>query len=201
MATIKKPEKEVSAVAVAERQVESASQPVQNSNVNIVDTLWDGWLNGLKTINAYQFEVENLTIQAIENQKDVWNKNMENLEKMEGEVKKFLDDIKVGINNNVKNMGGEQAFKTYEEWNQRVEEVTSRMQQLTWTPGKASINVFNKSQDQFESTIKNIIEQQQKTREEVSVLIDNLVSQVKSTQKGLVESFESNKNYTFSFFK
>lgn len=201
MATIKKAEKEVAAVAVAERPTESASQPVQSNTLNIVDTIWDGWLNGFKTINAYQYEIESLTIQALENQKEIISKNLENLGKLENEIKKFVEDIKAGINNNVKSFGGEQALKTFEQWNKQVEEVSSRLEQLSFTPGKASINVFNKSQDQIEATIKNLIEQQQKTREEVSVLIDNLVDQLKSTQKGLVETFEANKNYAFSFFK
>lgn len=201
MATIKKAEKEVAAVAVAERPKESASQPVQSNTLNIVDTIWDGWLNGFKTINAYQYEMESITIQAIENQKEIVNKNLENIEKLESEIKKFVEDIKLGFNNNVKSFGGEQALKTFEQWNKQVEEVSCRLEQLSFTPGKASINVFNKSQDQIEASIKNLIEQQQKTREEVSGLIDNLVDQVKSTQKGLVETFEANKNYAFSFFK
>jgi len=201
MATVKKAEKEVAAVAVAERPAESKSQSLQKNTLNIVDTIWDGWLNGLRTINAYQYEIENLTIQAIENQKEIINKNIENLEKLESEIKKFIEDIKVGINNNVKSFGGEQALKTFEQWNKQVEEISSRLEQLSITPGKASINILNKSQDQFEATIKNLIEQQQKTREEVSGLIDNLVQQLKSTQKGLVETFEANKNYAFSFFK
>jgi polyhydroxyalkanoic acid inclusion protein PhaP len=172
-----------------------------SGNGSVVDAVWDGWLNSVKVMYAYQREVENITLQTLERQKEIWAKTTENLNKMEEEAKKFLEDVKVNYQNNMKNIGGEQLSKTFEEWTGRLEEISNRIQQLTWTPGKAGLNVVNKSQEQVEESLKNLIAQQQRTREEVQGLIDNFLQQVKATQKGMLESFETNKNNTLNMFK
>jgi polyhydroxyalkanoic acid inclusion protein PhaP len=177
------------------------TQAVSHDNVNIVDSMWDGWMNGVKTVYAYQHEMENLTLQTFQRQKEIWTKTTENMNKMEQEMKKSLEDIKANYQGNVKNIGGEQAGKTLEGWIQGLDEISNRIQQLTCTPGKGNLNVVNKFQEQMETSLKNLIEQQQKTREEVQSLLDNFSSQVKSTQKGIIESFEANKNNTINMFK
>lgn len=194
MAINKKNEKEPGVVEVQAQAQESA-------NGSVIDAVWDGWMNGVKTMYAYQREMENLTLQTLERQKEIWTKTTENMEKMEEEMKKFLEDVKVNYQNNVKNIGGEQMSKTFEEWTARLDEIAGRIQQLTWTPGKANINLVNKSQDQLETSVKSLISQQQRTREEVQALMDNFLQQVKMTQKGLLESLEANKNNTMNMFK
>ncbi|MMZ54708.1 Polyhydroxyalkanoic acid inclusion protein [compost metagenome] len=177
------------------------AQSQENTASSVIDAVWDGWMNGVKMMCAYQREMENLTLQTLERQKEIWTKTTENMDKMEEEMKKFLEDIKVNYQNNVKNIGGEQISKTFEEWTQRLDEIAGRIQQLTWTPGKANLNVVNKSQEQLEASLKNVIAQQQRTREEVQSLMDDFLQQVKATQKGVVDSFEANKNNTISLFK
>jgi polyhydroxyalkanoic acid inclusion protein PhaP len=172
----------------------------QNSS-SIVDTMWDGWMNGIKMVYAYQQEVESLTLQAIERQKELWIKTTANLDKMEQEMKNFLQEFKLNYQNNVKNIGGEQAGRTLEDWQNRLDEIAGRIQQLTWTPGKAGISVLTKSNEQVETAIKNLIAQQQTTREEVQSLMNNFVGQLKSTQKGILETVEVNKNNTINMFK
>jgi polyhydroxyalkanoic acid inclusion protein PhaP len=176
-------------------------QAVNQDQASIVDSVWDGWMNGVKMMYAYQREMENLTLQTLERQKEIWKKTTENMEKMEEEIKKFLEDVKLNYQNNIKNIGGEQMGKTFEEWTYRLDEIAGRIQQLTWTPGKASLNIVNKSQEQLEASLKNLIEQQQRTRDEVQTLMDNFLQQVKTTQKGLLDSFEANKNNTMNMFK
>ncbi|AMA73790.1 MULTISPECIES: polyhydroxyalkanoic acid inclusion protein PhaP [Aneurinibacillus] len=190
MAVNKKAEKEPVAV-----------QAANQGGASMIDTMWDGWMNGVKMVYAYQREMENLMLQTLERQKEIWEKTTENLEKVEEEMKKFLEDAKVSYQNNMKNVGGEQLGKTFEEWAQRLDEIAKRIQQLTWTPGKASLNVVNKSQEQLEVSFKNLLAQQQKTRDEVQALMDNFLQQVKMTQKGLLESLEANKNNTINMFK
>lgn len=176
-------------------------QATAQQNANIVDSVWDGWMNGVRMMYAYQREMENMTLQTMERQKELWTKTTENMEKMEQEMKKFLEDVKLNYQNNVKNVGGEQAGQMVQEWMNRLDEIAGRLQQLTWTPGKASLNVVNKSQEQLELSMKSLIEQQQRTREEVQSLMDNFLNQVKSTQKGLIDSLETNKNNTMNLFK
>ncbi|BAU29262.1 polyhydroxyalkanoic acid inclusion protein PhaP [Aneurinibacillus soli] len=176
-------------------------QATTQQNPNIVDAVWDGWMNSVKTIYAYQREIENITLQTLDRQKELWTKTAENIEKTEQELKKFLEEAKFTYQSNVKNVGGEQAGQIVQDWLGRLDEISSRIQQLTWTPGKASINVINKSQEQLELSVKSLIEQQQRTREEVQNLVDNFLGQVKSTQKGLINSLEANKNNTINLFK
>ncbi|WP_027415496.1 polyhydroxyalkanoic acid inclusion protein PhaP [Aneurinibacillus terranovensis] len=174
---------------------------VNQNGTNIVDSMWDGWMNGIKMLYAYQREMENLTLQTIDRQKEIWAKTTENMEKMEQEVKKFLEDVKENYRNHVSNFTGEQASKVFEDWNSRLEEISNRIQQLTWTPGKAGLTVLNKSNEQVETAIKSLFSQQQKTRDEIQSLIENFLSQVKTTQKGIIETFEVNKNSTMNMFK
>lgn len=169
--------------------------------VNVFDTMWDGWLNSVKLMNGYQREMEAVTIQAIERQKEIWLQTKENVDKLEAELGKFAADVKVNFFDNVKNVNGEAVSKNVEEWNKRAEEVVNKIQQLYGTPGKASSNLVGKSLEQLESTLMSLIEQQQKTRSEVQELLENFTDQVKKTNKGLMESWETSRTSAFNMFK
>ncbi|WP_047151753.1 polyhydroxyalkanoic acid inclusion protein PhaP [Aneurinibacillus tyrosinisolvens] len=168
---------------------------------NIVDFMWDGWLNGVKMVCAYQSEMTNLTMQTIERQKEAWSKTTENTTKIEQEIKKFLEDVKNDYQTNLRNLGGEQVGKAFEEWNQRLNEISNRIQQLTETPAKASLTAVNKSQEQIEASLRSLMEQQEKTREEMQSLMNNFVNEVKTTQKSMLASFEASKEKAVSMTK
>ncbi len=169
--------------------------------VNVFDTMWDGWLNSVKLMYGYQREMEAVTIQSIERQKEIWQQTKENLDKLELELNKFVVDVKANMLDNVKNVNGEAVSKNVEDWSKRAEEVVNKVQQLYGTPGKASNSMFGKSLEQLESTLLSLIEQQQKNRTEVQELLENFTDQVKKTNKGLMESWETSRTSAFNMFK
>jgi hypothetical protein len=171
------------------------------TQVNVFDTMWDGWLNNVKLIHGYQREMESVTTQAVERQKEVWQQTRENLEKLELEVGKFINDAKSNLIENVKSANGETISKNVDEWSKRGEEVVNKIQQLYGTPGKACGSMIGKSLEQLESTMMTLIQQQQKSREEVQALLENFTEQVKKTNKGLQESWETNRTSAFNIFK
>ncbi|HJV46466.1 MAG TPA: hypothetical protein VJ824_12175 [Bacillota bacterium] len=174
---------------------------ISTTPVNVFDTMWDGWLNSVKIIHGYQREMEGVTKQAVERQKDIWQQTRENLEKLETEVNKFINDAKANLLENVKNVNGETVSKNMDDWSKRSEEVVNKIQQLYGTPGKACGSLIGKSLDQLESTMVGLMSQQQKSREEVQTLLENFTDQVKKTNKGLIESWETNRSTAFNIFK
>jgi hypothetical protein len=44
---------------------------------NIVDFMWDGWIDGMKMTYERQNEMENRTLQTMDRQKEVWTRTME----------------------------------------------------------------------------------------------------------------------------
>ncbi|MEW9673849.1 hypothetical protein, partial [Ammoniphilus sp. 3BR4] len=172
-----------------------------DNSVNVLDIVWDGWLNSVKLTQTYQREIEGMAFKAIERQKDIWLQSRENLEKAENEINKFTDDAKSCFNENLKNLNGRSISKNVGEWNKQVEEITNRLQQLYGTPVKASSNLVGKSLDQIESILKTIIQQQQKSQNEVQTLLENFIDQVKATNKVVMETWETNHITKFNMFK
>ena len=56
--------------------------------VNQVDLIWDSWLNGFKTVQNFQEELQQKTLQALSYQKEVLNFSAKTLNTMEEEAKK-----------------------------------------------------------------------------------------------------------------
>jgi uncharacterized coiled-coil protein SlyX len=173
----------------------------ETNQVNVFDTVWDGWLNSLKLTHAFQREMEAISVQTIERQKEVWQRTRENLNKVEQELSKFVSDSKASFYENVKNVNGVSASKQLEDWTKRAEEVLGKIQQVYGTPGKAGESLVDKSLEQLDTTVKHILAQQQKSREEVQSLLENFTEQVKKTNKGLLESWEASRNASYNLFK
>ena len=72
--------------------------------------------------------------------------------------------------------------------------MSSRIQQLTVTPIKESINILNQSQENFQESIKKSVDQQQKVRQ-------SFLTQIKTAQKGFIDLIESNTKLALSFYK
>ena len=161
---------------------------------NLGDSLLDSWTNSLNTIHASQKEVENVSIQAIGYQREVWEKLTEDFTRIEQEQKKLVEELRVVGKKNVQTLYGEEAGETFDKWNEHFDEVSLRVQQLTVTPLKETFNLLNQSQDQLQDSIKKGITQQQSIRE-------NFLNQMKSAQKGFVDLVESNTKLALSLYK
>ncbi|WCK56239.1 hypothetical protein PP175_10145 [Aneurinibacillus sp. Ricciae_BoGa-3] len=175
---------------------------IQTQNAgNIVDFMWDSWLNGINTVYAYQQEIEKVVLLTAERQKELWNVAIEKSNKLQQEVKGFLEDARRDYQNHLKTVGGEQFSNLFDEWNKRLNEISDRINQISETPEKAGFSAVNNSQQQMEDSFKRLIEQQQKTRDQIKSLISNFVNDVKTTQKGMLTLFDDNKDRIMSVAK
>ncbi|MBT2700773.1 hypothetical protein J7E79_25920 [Bacillus sp. ISL-40] len=161
---------------------------------NFGESLVNIWTNSLDKVSASQKEIENLLLQAFTTQKESLEKIAEGMDFIQEQQKKLIADVRDYVKQNVDTVYGEQASQTFEKWYAQLDEINNRVQQLTSTPNKESLNLLNQSQEQFQQSIKNSIEQQKKIREEA-------LNQFKSAQKGFMDLFESNTKMAFNLFK
>ncbi|MBT2736558.1 hypothetical protein [Bacillus sp. ISL-7] len=161
---------------------------------NFGESLVNIWTNSLDKVSASQKEVENLLLQAFTTQKESLEKITGDLGLIQEQQKKLITEVRDYVKQNVETVYGEQTSQSFEKWNAQLDEINNRVQQLTSTPNKESLNLLNQSQEQFQQSIKNSIEQQKKIREEA-------LNQFKSAQKGFMDLFESNTKMAFNLFK
>ncbi|MEY2194681.1 hypothetical protein AB7942_18340 [Neobacillus sp. BF23-41] len=161
---------------------------------NFGDSLLNIWTNSLDKVTDSQKEIENLLLQAFTTQKESLEKIAEGMDFIQEQQKKLIADVRDYVKQNVDTVYGEQASQTFEKWYAQLDEINNRVQQLTSTPYKESLNLLNQSQEQFQQSIKNSIEQQRNIREEA-------VNQFKTAQKGFMDLFETNTKMAFNLFK
>lgn len=160
-------------------------------SVTILNFVWDEWLNTIKLGQAYQREMEGIAFKAIEQQKDIWVKSLENLGKVEVEINKFADHAKSYFLESLKHLNAGSFSKNVEEWNKQVEELANQVQKTYGTPNQTISSLVGKSFDQIESAWRTTLQQQEKGREEVQVLTEKFIDQVKATNKVLLNTWEA----------
>jgi hypothetical protein len=176
-------------MAVAKKEQNNTQDSIQFG-----DSLLNSWNNSLNLIYGFQKEVENVSLQSIGYQKEVWEKVTNDYTRIEGEQKKLVDELRDVVKQNIQTVYGEEASGSFERWNEHFDEVSSRVQQLTVAPLKESLNVLNQSQENFQESIKKSVDQQQNLRQ-------NFLKQVKTAQQGFIDLVESNTKLALSFYK
>jgi seryl-tRNA synthetase len=161
---------------------------------NFGESLVNIWTNSLDKVSASQKEVENLLLQAFTTQKESLEKITGDLGLIQEQQKKLITEVREYVKQNVETVYGEQTSQSFEKWDAQLDEINNRVQQLSSTPYKESLNLLNQSQEQFQQSIKDSIEQQKKIREEA-------LNQFKTAQKGFMDLFESNTKMAFNLFK
>jgi hypothetical protein len=161
---------------------------------NFGESLVNIWTNSLDKVSASQKEVENLLLQACTTQKESLEKITGDLGLIQEQQKKLITEVRDYVKQNVETVYGEETSQSFEKWNAQLDEINNRVQQLSSTPYKESLNLLNQSQEQFQQSIKDSIEQQKKIREEA-------LNQFKTAQKGFMDLFESNTKMAFNLFK
>jgi seryl-tRNA synthetase len=161
---------------------------------NFGESLVNIWTNSLDKVSTSQKEVENLLLQAFTTQKESLEKITGDLGLIQEQQKKLITEVREYVKQNVETVYGEETTQSFEKWNAQLDEINNRVQQLSSTPYKESLNLLNQSQEQFQQSIKDSIEQQKKIREEA-------LNQFKTAQKGFMDLFESNTKMAFNLFK
>ncbi|MDQ0205779.1 hypothetical protein [Alkalicoccobacillus murimartini] len=165
-----------------------------------IDSAWDTWSNTFNLFYSSQKEADQFVLKALEQQQESWEHFNNHLDTINDEHKKLRNEVRKTLLDNVEKTAGTETKKTVDQWNDRFEEVISRFQQLSVTPYREGYNLLHRSQEQFQDTMKKALDQQQKSREELTPLVDSFTKQVKESQNGFLEVAEKNRQTALKFF-
>ena len=160
--------------------------------VNQVDMIWDSWLNGFKTVQNFQEELQQKTLQALSYQKEVLNFSAKTLNTMEEEAKKVSKNWNEQVQKNVMQSNMKQSPQV-SEWLNNIQDITEKVQLLSWKPSHAMLDLFTASQKQLEEAMKKSLVSQQKERTEDFKKIEELTEQLKTAHKKMLNPTNSNE--------
>ena len=149
---------------------------------NQVDMIWDVWLNGLKTVQSFQDDLQQKAIQAISYQKELLDFSVKTLNTIEEESKKVSKDWNEQVQNSLQQSKFSQGEQV-SEWLNNIQDITENVQSLSKKPSQAMLDLFIESQKQLELKMKKLLASQQKERTENFGKLEELVEQIKTTQK------------------
>ena len=153
--------------------------------VNQVDMICDSWLNGFKTMQNFQEELQQKTLQALSYQKEVLNFSTKTLSSMEEEAKKVSKSWNEQVQKNVTQSNIKQGPQV-SEWLNNIQDITEKIQLLSWKPSYTMLDLFTASQKQLEEAMKKSLVSQQKERTEDFKKIEELTEQLKTTHKKML---------------
>ncbi|TSB46565.1 hypothetical protein [Alkalicoccobacillus porphyridii] len=166
-----------------------------------IDSAWDTWSNTVQLFYSSQKEADQFILKAMEQQKENWDQFSNHLDTIQDEHKKLRSELRKSLLDNVEKAAGSEAKNSTDQWNERFDEVINRFQQLSVTPYREGFNMLNRSQEQFQESLKKTLDQQQKNREDLTPLVENFTKQVKESQNGFLEVAEQNRQTALKFFK
>jgi histidinol dehydrogenase len=153
----------------------------------VIDVIFEGWFDSIKTIQSLQNGVEQKSLKAFEDfQKELIKSTRDQLGQLEEESKKLSVEWKEIFQEVLKKTGANDLT----EWTNKFEEVGQKAEKLAFGPSKKSLELFSKSQAQLENALKEAIDQQQKNRSEVLNNLSGFVGELKQTQNDLLKNIE-----------
>lgn len=192
---------EVEKVPVVEKSPEATknikvakSTEVEKSpqTANLSEYLLNTWAKGLDLVCTSQKELEDRFLQALEIQKESWEKVNNNLSQIEEGQKKLYEDIVKSTKSNLQSISRQSGNSVINQFDSQIDIMSNGLQKLTLKPYKESLSLFIQSQDQFKQSVQNYFEQQQATREEFK-------NQIKSTQQTYFDFYEKNMKLALGF--
>lgn len=167
---------------------EDSTNEVQS--LNAVDLLWDGWLNGFKTLQGFQSEFDVKSLQAVDNQKGILNSTRGMVSKIEEEVNKKTEELNASLQHTINTIEKDQVGSPVSTWFNQIGDINNSVQALSWTPTKVILDLVTHSQDQFESSVRKSLNQQQQVRSEVLKSVEIFTEQIKQTHKELIPNIQ-----------
>lgn len=158
--------------------------------VNQVDLMWDGWLNNLKSLQSFQEDIQQKALQTFSYQKEMLDLSVKTLSTLEEESKKVTKDWNQKVQSTVKQSNLNQNEQA-SQWLTNIQDVTERVQLLSWNPSHAMLDLFIESQNQVEATMKKALESQQKNQSENFKKIEELTEQMKAAHKGILNPIKA----------
>lgn len=156
----------------------------------LVDAVWEQWSKGLHTLLEGNKQVEQWTLQAIQQQNEFVTKSIEQLQEVDKQWKQELEDLHSKTVDGLRKTAGGAVADSYEDWSNRTHEVLNRLQQLSVDQSKNSYSFVQQAQSQYQQVVSQLVEEQKKSREELQQMSEAYMEQVKSLQKSFLQSVE-----------
>ena len=151
-----------------------------------IDFIWDGWLNSFKVAQQVQGELESKIEQAFTYQKAVVDSTVSVMRSFEQQSNKMASDWKEQTQQTLNGLNTNGQLDQMNTWLSNVQEITDKVQEIAWKPNQLVVDLFAQSQEQFETSIKNVLDFQKQEREETLNKVAELTEQLKQAHKALL---------------
>lgn len=176
-------------------------QVMETKPHELVDAFWKNWSHSLSLFSSAGKQMEQLTLETLKHQQEALHKLTESTEEIEKEIHQFSAQANAQYTEYVKQFAGHSFNEQIDGWQEKWNELSNHMQQLTVSPTKASLSLLSQTSEQFEEAVKQLISQQQQQRQEVQKQLESFLEEFKSMQLDLVKKFEENSNNLFTSMK
>lgn len=167
----------------------------------LFDAFWKNWSQSLSLFTSAGKQLEQITLETLKQQQDTLHKLTEGVDELEKELQQFSTQLNGQYTEYVKQFTGNSFNGQINDWQEKWNELSNHMHQLTVSPTKTSLSILTQTSGQFEETTKQFIEQQQQQRDELQKQLDHFLGEFKSTQLDLIKKFEENSKNLFTSIK
>ncbi|WP_102348936.1 hypothetical protein [Bacillus sp. Marseille-P3661] len=164
-------------------------------STKFMNIVWENWENGVQKAYDQGQEFGKLSLENLKKQQDMFAAVTVNLNKAEEEMKNSINEYVHAFNEN-KVLYNEDAARFFGKWNEKITEIFNKTQQLSITPSKAMLTMMEQSQHRICELAKNSFAEQSKVQAESKVFIENMMAQVKESQKKWLEMVEGQTKQT-----
>ncbi|WP_179295612.1 hypothetical protein [Bacillus sp. FJAT-45350] len=157
--------------------------PSKESGAKVFNMVWENTENGMESFFSFHKELGRLSLETVEKQREMWDSSFVKLSNFEQEVEKVTKEMMFSLKENADESSTE-AFGT---WFEKVNEIIGRMKDIRETPSKAMSKVLEDSHQRLYEAEKKLIEEQGKIQKDTKERLENLLVQVKESQKQMID--------------
>lgn len=162
----------------------------------MLDTMWGNWESGMQKVYDSGQEFGKISIEAFKKNQEMITLMSTNLKEVEEEMKSSLNNMTQSFKENSKTIQNEDAGRILENWNEKMNDIFNRLQQLSVTPRNGMLIMLEQSQERMIESVKKVAEEQQKFQTEARGNMENFLSQVKESQNSFMKMMEEQTKQT-----
>lgn len=164
----------------------------------LVEAFWNNWSHSLSLLTSAGKQVEQITVDSLKQQQEVFEKIRESVDTVEQEWKQNLAQLQAQYVDYVKGFAGATYAEQVQQWQEKWTELSDQVQNITLAPAKTSLSLLSQTSGQFEEFYSNWIAQQQQQREAAQEQIESFLKDLQAKQVEAAKKFEeqANKLYT-----
>jgi len=167
-----------------------------------MNLIWDRWDEGLTQIYNGQKQVENLFLQTFNQQKNAWELFFKIVESYTKEFKSEIEKYQAKAYTTVEKYQKDEASQeSMQNIQKQLEDVLERITKISQTPQNALKQWISQNLSQIEKNFEDLIQQQEKNRSEIKIMINEMSQEMKDILEKIMEDFEKFQSQNFSLLK